>query len=137
MKKPTPKVSTSKPVTLFPDLFPLTKQREVTACEMGMRFGFVTRYKPQYFLRDTIIILWLRSIPVDGKGWTVDRAESEPEAAMKEALQWAERKGIGIDTKPFAEAYLIFTATMQEVQQAKGEPVLPADTKKDPDDSEL
>ncbi len=119
-------------------LEPFTKQREVVACEMGLRFGFVSKYRSQYFLRDTIIVLWLRSIPVEiKKGWSVDRAESEPEAAMKAALEWATKKGIGVDSKPFSEGYAIFMATMKEIQEAKGEPIIPADAKPDQDESEL
>ena len=55
-KKPeplTPKARTFAGKTLHP----LSKQREVTACQMGLHFGFVARYKAQYFLRDTIIVL--------------------------------------------------------------------------------
>lgn len=116
------------------DLHPLTKQREIVACEMGLKFGFVARYRPQYFLRDTIITLWLCS--VDEK--RVDQAEYEPEAAMKDAHKWAEKMGIGIDTPRFAEGYALFTAMMKEVQESRGEPVIPdAARLEEADESEL
>ncbi len=121
----------------FGKLEPLTKQREVVACDMGLRFGFVTSYRPQYFLRDTIIVLWLLSIPVSAKkGWTVDQAEEDPKAAMREAMKWAETKGIGIDTPAFSEGYSIFMETMKEAQAARGEPILPADAKHEQDEGE-
>lgn len=119
-------------------LQPLTKQREVTACQMGLQFGFVARYKAQYFLRDTIIVLWLCSIPVAAeKGWTVDRAETDTEGAIREAYAWAAKVGIGIDTPAFSEGYKLFTEMMREVQAQRGEPIIPKNKTREPDTGEL
>lgn len=139
------KTPNKPPVTgkRFDNLQPLTKQREVVACDMGLRFGFTANYRAQYFLRDTIIVLWLRSIMVSetpGKKnpnpWSVDRAEEDPKGAMREALKWAGTKGIGIDTPAFSEGYAIFMECMKEAQAAKGEPILPTDTNKEQDEGE-
>lgn len=136
-KKPTKRVSTSIPER-FPNLQPMTKQRECVAAEMGMKWGFTFPYRVQSYLRDVIIFLWLRTIPVEAKkGWSVDQAESNPAGAMKEALGWATTKAIGLDSPAFFEGWRIFTATMKEIQAAKGDPIIPADTKRpDPDESE-
>lgn len=131
MKKPQknkPKITPPLDTFAGIKLEPMTKQREVTAAEMGMNYGFVHVYRSQFYLRDTIIVTWLRTIPAEtqkGNIWSVDIAEQSPEHAMKEALKWAAKMGIGINSPRFAEAFNIFKETMRQIQEAKGEPVIP------------
>lgn len=142
----TPRIDTFAGVKLEP----MTKQREVVAAEMGMRWGFVGTYRPQYYLRDTIIVIWLRTIPVEirplnlqygageVKGWCVDRAEVAPDEAMRAALVWAEKMKIGIRSPRFQEeAFPIFVHTMKQIEEAKGEPIVSGDTSDTPDAGEL
>lgn len=132
MKKPVPK-KTKPRITPALDTFagrklePMTKQREVVAAEMGMRWGFVGKYIPQYFLRDVIIATWLRTLPVEAKEkqpWSVDRAEVAPDEAMKTAMAWAEKMGIAIKSERFREAHAIFMETVRQIAAVKGEPVI-------------
>jgi hypothetical protein len=119
-------------------LEPMTPQREVVAAEMGLRWGFVSPYVRQYLLRDSVIVVWLRSIPVEAvtnaQQWCVDRAEVEPYEAMREAMVWAGKKGIRINAAPFKEATAILVSTMTEIAKATGEPA-DAPEPEPPDDS--
>lgn len=137
-KQPTPtKVFLGKAKTFAGEpLHPMTKQREVVAADMGLRYGFSVDYKPSYFLRDTIIVLWLCTIPAESEksgGWSVDKCEMEPGLAVREALAWAARAGVGIKTDRFMEGYQIFRAIMQELQASAGVPVMPSGTEPEPD----
>lgn len=105
-------------------LAPLTLQRQVCAAEMGLRRGFAAKYGIPNLLKDSIIVLWLCSIPESGKDWSVDRVEIEPEKAMKAAYAWAKTKGIGINTKAFNEAWPIFHEIMLEVENSRAEPIM-------------
>lgn len=133
MKKKEPKRKRKPKITPHLDTFagiklePMTKQREVVAAEMGMKWGFVVTYRPQFYLRDTIIVVWLRAIQVEtstASGWCVDRAEVEPDEAMKEAFKWATKMNIGINSLRFDEAWRIFVDTMRQIREAKGEPII-------------
>jgi hypothetical protein len=123
-------------------LEPMTPQREVVAAEMGMHWGFEENYRKQFYLRDTIIVLWLRSIPVEAtkaQPWSVDRAELESESAMKEALSWAGRVGLRLNSKLWQPAWNIFLRTVLDIRNATGVPVIPDEDKKTtaPDTGEL
>lgn len=135
MKK-TKKVSPTTRANEFAGvkLHPMTKQRELVACEMGLRYGFMgSHYVRQYFLRDVIIVTWLRSIPAESeKKWSVDRAETEPAEAMKEAMAWAKRVGIGINSAPFHAAFDMFIKEMEAIKNAKGEPIIMETEKRPP-----
>lgn len=139
MRKPTKAKAPAAEKSPFEQInfFPLTKQREVAAVDMGLKYGFVASYQRQFVFRDTIIVLWLCTIPAEGAAtWTVDRAEREPDSARKEAYKWAESVGIGIASNAFAEAQVKFVEMMQEVKKAKGVPVLPTQVAKEDDSGE-
>lgn len=111
---------------------PLAKyslSRKAAADSMGLRYGYVPEDDPMIgtgkysgALRDTIIALWLCSIPnaseqtaeqIRAKEWSVQRADRKPEDAYQAAQEWAEANGID-DTagERFIEAYGVFLSIM-------------------------
>lgn len=99
-------------------LSPLTPQRQAVAAEMGMKFGSVARYQMGYLFRDTIIVVWLCAQTAE----RVDEAEIEPREAMKAAYEWAEEKGINLNSPMFHEAHSVFLAMMKELKDSRGKP---------------
>lgn len=137
-KKVKPKITPHLDTFAGIKLEQMTKQREVVAAEMGLRWGFVGTYRTQFYLRDSIIFTWLRTIPAeakDKKPWSVDRAEMVPDEAMKAALEWAGKVGISINSARFKEAWAIFLDTTRQIREAKGEPISDDDSPPPPDTS--
>jgi hypothetical protein len=103
-------------------LFPVTPQRQEIAAAMGIRAGFVTKYKDQFFLQDIRIMLWLCS--VDEK--RLDEAELDIDKATKDSREWAKRMGIGINNPAYTEGVKVFSEIYSEIINSRAEPIIPA-----------
>lgn len=128
------KEAPNKPASAFAGITwqPMTVQRQMLACEMGLRYGFVFPYAPsKYLLKDTIIWLWVASLPLP----LVDRAETSIEWAGKQSREWAAKVGIGVGTPAFQEGWHLFIDQYNAIVDSKGHPVMPSGTTEE-DESE-
>lgn len=113
------------------ELVPYSPSRKVAAQTMGMKYphigddgiAAIDAMRPyKGALLDTIIVLWLCTLPdsAEGKAWTPSRAIRNAELALDAAMEWAndlKLNDMSIEGK-FGEGYGLFMAIVSNVAAA-------------------
>jgi hypothetical protein len=112
-------------------LRPYSASRKVAAQSMGLMYPYIGEEGAAQFastgvypgaMKDTIILLWLCSLPDDGHGktWTPSRALAKPAEAIRVALDWASDLELCTPgSSRFTEAFRVFVEITTAIEASR------------------